>query len=116
MQADRFLCPIYNGLRNNKLFAVAFDGRDGSKWVTKTFFALFSSGPFELARRRGSTILPAFVIRGRNLTHKIVFELPFELSVDPDIEKALCTDTKQFAELFSVYRERYPCHSGWWLF
>ena len=86
MQVDRFLCPIYNALRNNELFAVAFGGRDGSKWVTTNFFertALFLSGPFELARRKGSTILPAFVIRGRNLTTRLFlsFLLSYRLTL-----------------------------------
>ena len=119
IQVDKFLRPIYNALKNNEIIAIAFDGRDGLKLVPTIFFertALFSAGPFELARRTGSTILPAFVIRKKDLTHRLVFEPLFGLSDDPDIERALRYDTRKFAELFSNYIERYPCHFGWLLF
>lgn len=119
IQIDKFLRPVYNALKNNEIIAIAFDGRDGSKWVATKFFkrtALFSTGPFELARRTGSTILPAFVVRKKDLTHRLVFEPSFVLSDDPDIERALRYDTRKFAELFSNYIERYPCHFGWLLF
>lgn len=119
MQVDRFLRPIYDALRNNEIVAIAFDGRDGSKWVAIDFFqrvALFSAGPFELARRTGSSILPAFIIRKKNFTHKLVFEAPFELSKDTDIDTALNSDTRNFAKLLANYIGQYPCHFGWLLF
>lgn len=119
IQADKFLRPIYNALKDNEIVAIAFDGRDGLKLVPTTFFertALFSAGPFELARRTGSAILPAFVIRKKDLTHRLVFEPLFGLSDDPNKERALRYDTGKFAKLFADYIERYPCHFGWLLF
>lgn len=119
IQVDKFLRPIYIALKNNEIVAIAFDGRDGLKLVPTAFFertALFSSGPFELARRTGSAILPAFVIRSKDFTHRLVLEPLFGLSDEPDKERALQEDTRKFAKLFAGYIERYPCHFGWLLF
>ncbi|MEW6416563.1 MAG: lysophospholipid acyltransferase family protein [Nitrospirota bacterium] len=115
IQGGKFLRPVYKALKNNEVVAIAFDGRDGSKWVAVDFFerkALLSSGPFELARKTGATIIPAFIIREKNDTHKLVLESPFKLSEDRDIGKALANDTRNFAELFANYIVKYPCHFG----
>lgn len=114
-QVDRFLRPVYQVLKENEIVAIAFDGRDGSKWVAVDFFerkALFSSGPFELARKTGATIIPTFVIRQKNNTHKLVLEMPFKLTEDNDIERALAIDTKKYAKIFNNYIAKYPCHFG----
>lgn len=119
IQVDKFLRPIYKALRNNEIVALAFDGRDGSKWVTVDFYgrkALFSAGPFELARRTGATIIPAFVVRERDDTHRIVFEPTFPLSEDRDRDKALSEDTVRYVDLLLRYVDKYPCHFLWILF
>jgi KDO2-lipid IV(A) lauroyltransferase len=119
MQVEKFLRPIYNALKKNEIVAIAFDGREGSKWIVTSFYqrkALFSTGPFELARRTGAIIIPTFIIRKKRHTHKLIFEMPLTLSENSDIEKALSEDTIRFAELLTYYIDKYPCHFGWLLF
>lgn len=115
LQVDRFLRPIYRALKNNEIVAIAFDGRDSSKWIAVDFFgrrALFSSGPFELARKTSATIVPTFIIRRKNNTHKLFLEPPLKLTSDSNLEKAVYQDTCKFANLFASYINRYPCHFG----
>lgn len=115
IQVDRFLRPVYKALKNNEIVAIAFDGRDSSKWVVADFLerkALFSSGPFELAIKTGAAIVPTFIVRQRDSTHKLIFESPFELTKDGDAEKALSINTKRYTKIFSDYVAKYPCHFG----
>lgn len=119
MQVEKFLRPIYNALKKNEIVAIAFDGRDGSKWIVTNFYqrkALFSTGPFELARRTGAIIIPTFIIREKRYAHKLIFEMPLTLSENSDIERALSEDTIRFAKLLTNYIDKYPCHFGWLLF
>jgi Kdo2-lipid IVA lauroyltransferase/acyltransferase len=119
IEIGKFLRPIYDALKRNEIVAIAFDGREGSKWIVTRFFqrkALFSTGPFELARRTKATIIPTFIIRGSKHTHKLIFETPFNLSQEGDIEKALGEDTMRFTKLLMNYIDKYPCHFGWLLF
>lgn len=115
IQVDRFLRPVYEALRNNEIIAIAFDGRDGSDWATVDFFgekARFSTGPFDLARRTGATVIPAFIIRKKDDTHRLVLEQQFKMFDNPDIEESIIIDTRNFAEIFADYVKRYPCHIG----
>jgi len=117
IQAEEFLRPMLNALRNNEILSIAFDGRDGANWTTVDFLgrkAQFSSGPFRLARKTGAVIIPTFVVRNDDDTHSIIFERPFDLSQEgfSDVKKAAESDTKKYAEFFSDYVKRYPCHFG----
>lgn len=115
IQVDRFLRPLYKALKNNEIVAIAFDGRDSSKWVIADFLerkAFFSSGPFELAIKTGAAIVPTFAVRQKDGTHKLIFESSFELTKDSDAEKTLSINTKRYTKIFSYYVAKYPCHFG----
>lgn len=119
LQVGKFLRPVFDALDRNEIVAIAFDGRDGKKWIEVDLFerkVLFSTGPFELARRTGATIIPTFVIRDTNDIQKLVLEPAFTLSADSDIKMALSSDTRRFAEHFAEYIAAYPCHFGMILF
>lgn len=114
-QVDQFLRPVYHALMGNEIVAVAFDGRDSSRWAVVDFFdrqARFSTGPFELARRTGATIVPTFVIREPGGRHRIEFGEEFKLSGAAESERAIEEDVRRFAKVFERYVERYPCHFG----
>lgn len=115
IQAEKFLRPVYEALASNEIVAVAFDGRNGTKWAEANFFerkVIFSTGPFELARKTGAAIIPTFTVRGANNTHSLFLEPEFNLPEDPDIEKAIKHDIKRFTVIFAKYIERYPSHFG----
>ena len=117
IQAEKFLRPMLSALKNNEILSIAFDGRDGSNWIPVNFLgrkAIFSSGPFRLARKTGASIIPTFVVRNSDDTHLLIFEKPFDLPQTdfPDLKKAAAYDTGRYAEFFSHYVKRYPCHFG----
>lgn len=113
IQVGTFLRPIFRALKKNEIVALAFDGRDGVKWVDSDFLAsraYFSTGPFELARRTGATIVPAFVFGQKDDRYRIVLHEPFNLSQDPDPDTALKADVRGFARLLGEYVAHRPCH------
>ena len=117
--ADSFLRPIFQALKNNEIVVIAFDGRDGTKWIEVDFFdktALFSPGPFDIARRTGAAIIPTFVKRINNKRHRLILKPRFELSKASQKETAIKNDTIRFAKLFEKYVSKYPCHFGKILF
>lgn len=113
IQVGTFLRPIFRALKKNEIVALAFDGRDGVRWVDSEFLesrAYFSTGPFELARRTGATIVPVFVTQQKNQIHQIVLHEPLDLSAHPDPETALKADVRKFARLLGAYVAMSPCH------
>jgi KDO2-lipid IV(A) lauroyltransferase len=115
IQVGTFLRPLYNALQRNEIVAIAFDGRDATTWAIVDFFGVplrFSTGPFDLARRTGAEIIPTFMIRRDDDTHKLVLGPPFRLSDEPDKQSAVRTDTQKFGALFAEYVGKYPCHFG----
>lgn len=119
IQVGRFLRPIFDAFAGNELVAIAFDGRDGTNRVEADFFGRkvrFSTGPFDLARRTGAVIIPAFMVRRDDDTHLLVLEAPFGLAAGGDEKAAAAADTRNFATLFAGYVHRHPCHFGMVLF
>jgi KDO2-lipid IV(A) lauroyltransferase len=117
IQAERFLRPMLNALKNNEILCIAFDGRDGSNWTPVNFLgrkATFSVGPFKLARKTGAVIIPTFVIRNQDDTHRLFFEKSFDLPQTTlfDLKKTVADDTDRYTQFFSEYVKKYPCHFG----
>ena len=116
IQVGKFLGPIIRSLRGNGAVAIAFDGRDGTKWIQCDFLghgAKISAGPFSLARRTGATVIPTFTHREPDNTFRITFDKPFSLSREADNdEDAVTVDTIRYAEYFSRYVAEHPCHFG----
>jgi KDO2-lipid IV(A) lauroyltransferase len=112
IQVGRFLRPVYDALKRGEAVAIAFDGRDGANWEAVDFFerkALFSNGPFTLARRTGAAIVPTFMVRTEDDAHRLVLGPPFALSEGGSPE-ALHRDTERFAGIFARYVAEFPCH------
>ncbi len=100
-------------LRKNEILFIAFDGSEASKMVPVDFFnqkAFFSPGTFKLSLITKAPILPTFIIRQDDDTHRIIIEPPFELETAEDEEKTLALNTAGFAKIFEKYILKYPCH------
>lgn len=113
VEVGTFLRPAYKALNENNIIAIAFDGRESTKWEKVSFVGaeeFFSPGPFELARRTGATIIPTFVQKEEHGKHRIIFEKAFEMSKDVDVHKANAQDTSNFATIFGEYVKQRPCH------
>jgi KDO2-lipid IV(A) lauroyltransferase len=113
IQSNRYLGPIVRALKKNEIIVIAFDGRTGNTWIPVQLLhriAQFSPGPFNLAIKTGAPILPAFVVRGKDNKHRIIFEPAMELETTDDLEKALKINTIKYTGIFEKYLIDYPCH------
>ncbi len=105
--------PVFNLLKNNEILFIAFDGREANNMVPVDFFghaAYFSPGPFKLSLATKAPILPAFIVRRSDDTHRLIIGPPFELEWADDKEKMLEVNTAKFAKIFEGYIAKYPCH------
>jgi len=115
IRSDESMPLAIRALKNNELAAIAFDGREGSKWIPVRFFgqtAYFAPGPVKLSKISGATILPTFIVRQKDNTHKLIIESPFELRNDENRKEFLSVNIQRLAEIFEDYIARYPCHFG----
>lgn len=104
-------------LRNNEVVFVLLDqnfGANGGVFVD--FFgqkAATATGPVVLARRTGAAILPMFITRQKDDTHKICIEPIFEVEERADEEETLLVNTSRITQLIERYIRRYPYEWGW---
>lgn len=103
-------------LRNNELLFIPLDQNFGTGGVFVDFFgrkAATATGPVVLARRLGATILPCFIIRQRDDTHRIVFEAPLNLEKGKTEEEAVIINIQRLTGIIESYIRRYPAEWGW---
>jgi KDO2-lipid IV(A) lauroyltransferase len=115
IRTDKSILQAVKALKNNEIVAIAFDGREGRKWSRIKMFnreAIVSPGPIRIAMKTGAAIIPTFIIRNNNNTHRLIFESPFELDYHNDEEKMLTINLQRLAEIFEDYIKKYPCHYG----
>lgn len=109
--SENGLRPVFNALKNNELVAMALDGRAGDSWVDCQFFgttAWFSSGILKLAIKTGAAVLPSYIIRQKDDTHKLVFERPvFTENLSTDTA-TLAEYTQRFVSILEGYVSEYP--------
>lgn len=113
LRSDLHMRAVIEKLNNNELVAIAFDGRESSSWSCVKFFnrdAYFASGVIKFAKKTGATILPTFIIRQKNDSHRLFFTNPFELQYDQNNENFLINNTQKLAEIFEKYISEYPSH------
>jgi len=113
LRSDLHMKQVFKVLKNNECLAIAFDGREGYSWITVNFLSrksYFSAGPVKLAHKTGATILPTFIVRQRDGSHKLIFEKPFVLMNTPDKKDFLLLNTQRLAQIFEKYIREYPTH------
>lgn len=115
IRSDESMLSAIKALKNNELVAIAFDGRVGKQWIPVKMFnsvAMINPGPLKIAIKTGATIIPTFIIRNNDNTHRLILEPPFELEYTKDKEKMISTNLQKLAEIFEGYIQRFPCHYG----
>ncbi|WP_420267164.1 lysophospholipid acyltransferase family protein [Candidatus Magnetominusculus dajiuhuensis] len=111
--SENGLRPIFNALKNNELIAMALDGRAGDVWVDVQFFgrtAHFSQGILKLAIKTGATILPTYIIRQQDDTHRLVFERPIFAEGLPRDIGTVAEYTQRLVSILEGYVSKYPSH------
>jgi KDO2-lipid IV(A) lauroyltransferase len=103
-------------LRNNELLFIPLDQNFGSGGVFVNFFgrkAATATGPVVLARRTEAVILPCFILRQKDDTHKIIFEPPLILEKDKFSQESITINVQKLTDIIESYIRRYPAEWGW---
>lgn len=89
-------------------------GSDGGVFVD--FFgqkAATATGPVVFARRSKAPIVPMFIIRQADGTHKIIVEPPFDLEERSDEEETVAVNIGRLTNIIERYIRQYPHEWGW---
>lgn len=104
-------------LRNNEILFIPLDqnfGSDGGVFVD--FFgqkAATATGPVVFAMRTKAPLLPMFVIRQKDDSHKIVIEPPLFLEEKGDDKETVFINTSRITQVIERYIRQYPQEWGW---
>jgi KDO2-lipid IV(A) lauroyltransferase len=104
-------------LRNNEILFMLIDQHFGSHGgVLVDFFgrkAATATGPIVLASRTQSPILPIFILRESDDTHRVIIEPAFEIEERKDYDEMLEVNIARMTKLIEGYIRKYPHEWGW---
>jgi KDO2-lipid IV(A) lauroyltransferase len=103
-------------LRNNELLFIQLDQNFGSGGVFVDFFgtkAATATGPVVFALRTDAPIIPVFIIRNKDNTHRIIIEPPFHLEKKTMSEETIEANIARITKIIEGYIRKYPEEWGW---
>ncbi len=103
-------------LRNNEIVFLPLDQNFGTGGVFVNFFgkkAATATGPVIFAQRTDAVLLPVFIVRQKDNTHEIVFDVPLELLKGNDENDAIVKNVQQITDIIELYVRKYPGEWGW---
>ena len=103
-------------LRNNELVFIPIDQNFGTGGVFVDFFgkkAATAAGPVVLALRTKADIIPSFIVRQKDDTHKIIFEEPLILEEGKSYQETIILNIQRLTNTIESYIRRYPAQWGW---
>ena len=75
--------------------------------------AATATGPIVLAMRAKAAILPCFILRQSDDTHKIVFEPEFQIVEGKTHEETILLNIQKLTSIIESYIRRYPAEWSW---
>jgi len=103
-------------IRDNELVFVLLDQNFGTGGVFVDFFgrkAATATGPLVLARRTKAAIVPCFIVRQKDDTHKIIIEPPFIQEEKGSYQENLIANIQGLTSIIEAYIRKYPEQWGW---
>lgn len=103
-------------LRNNELVFIPIDQNFGTGGVFVDFFgekAATATGPVIFAQRTKAALIPCFILRQPDDTHKIIFEAKLELKEGKDPQDTILINIQRLTDIIESYIRRYPAEWGW---
>lgn len=103
-------------LKKNELLFIPIDQNFGTSGVFVDFFgrkAATAPGPVVLAQRTGAPIIPCFIVRQKDDTHKIIFEPPLNLEEGKNPQDAIVINIQRLTNIIESYIRKYPAEWGW---
>ncbi|MDP8266940.1 MAG: lysophospholipid acyltransferase family protein [Candidatus Aceula meridiana] len=104
-------------LRKNEFLFIPLDQNFGSGGgVFVDFFgqkAATATGPVVFAMRTGAPILPIFIVRQKDDTHKIIIDEPLYLEQGKDEKDTIFINVSRITKVIEKYIRKYPDEWGW---
>lgn len=103
-------------LRNNELLFIQLDQNFGTAGVFVNFFgkqAATATGPVVLALRAQSPIIPLFIVRQPDDTHKIIIEPEVVIEKRDTNDEAVRCNIQKITSIIESYIRKYPQEWGW---
>lgn len=103
-------------LRNNEIVFIPIDQNFGTGGVFVDFFgqkAATATGPVVLAQRTKAALLPCFIIRQRDDTHRIILEPELELREGKTPQETVLINIQRLTGIIESYIRKYPAEWGW---
>jgi len=104
-------------LRDNGILFVPLDQNFGNgKGVFVDFFgqkAATATGPVVFSSRTDAVILPMFIVRQKNDTHKIIIEPPIKIEKGADEKESTYLTISRITRIIESYIRKYPYEWGW---
>lgn len=98
-------------LKRNELLGILADVDTKVDGVFVDFFgrpAYTPRGPVSIALKTGAALLPTFIIRQKDDTHRLIIEKAIELKVTGDTEEDIRYNTAVFTKIIESYVRKYP--------
>ncbi|MDP3142616.1 MAG: lysophospholipid acyltransferase family protein [Candidatus Omnitrophota bacterium] len=103
-------------LRNNELLFIPIDQNFGTAGVFVDFFgrqAATATGPVIFAQRTGAPIVPMFIVREKDDTHRIIIEPPMYIEKKEDNAATIQHNISRITKIIEEYIRKYPQEWGW---
>ncbi len=104
-------------LRDNELVFIPLDQNFGSGGgVFVDFFgqkAATATGPVVFALRTKAPLLPMFIMRNPDDSHRVVIEPPLPLQIGRDDKETVFINTARITQVIERYVRQYPAEWGW---
>lgn len=105
-----------SSLRDNEIVFIPIDQNFGTGGVFVNFFgrrAATATGPVVLAQRTKAALVPCFIVRQDEDTHRIIFEKPLELLEGKDTEETIMINIQRLTDIIESYIRKYPAEWSW---
>ena len=103
-------------LKRNELLGIVADVDTSVSGVFVDFFgqpAYTPYSPVAIALKTGAAILPTFIVRQSDGSHRAIIEPPLVLQRTDVKEKDLVTNTQKFTKIIESYIRQYPTQWIW---
>ena len=108
---DRSVREVLRCLNRNELIAILADVDTRTRGIFVDFFgkpAYTPYSPVAFALKTGAAILPTFIVRQADNSHRAIIEAPLTLQQSGEKEADLLANTQQFTKVIESYIRRYP--------
>ena len=108
---DRAVREVLRCLNRNELIAILADVDTRTRGIFVDFFgkpAYTPYSPVAFALKTGAAILPTFIVRQPDNSHRAIIEAPLTLQQSGEKEVDLLVNTQQFTKVIESYIRRYP--------